>query len=832
MFRLNFVRFVNFGSNFDQLKKATYILVLLSICSFTYGQSNLDSLWGVWSNQNSADTTRMSALSDYAWDAFLYTQPDSTYHYATILHDFAKENNNQEFLAKAVKIMAVSHQVRGNYEEAEQFYEQSIEYTRQLGDRKALADIYFNMGSMYYVKSDFDSAISWYEKSLGIRYEIVDSVGMAGALNNIGGVYNARGEYQISIQYFEKSLAIKQALGDKAGTARTLTNIGIISYNHGDYATAVDYYLKGLKLAEEMGDKNGIATALINIGNLYNEQDESQKAIDYYDRASILMNEIGDKKGYSSALNNIGSIYRNRQQYDKALNYYERCAEINLSIDDQVLYSSTLNNIGLVHMKQANYDTALSYFEKSLEIKRKVGDKHGIVNSVNNIGGIHLKKGNPKMAIRFAEEALQLAREIGVLAQVEESASYLWEAYKATGNHKKALEMHELFVDARDSIASENNQKELIRQEYKYVYEKQAAADSVKAAEAAKVMDAQLAAEQAENKRHKIEAKQQAQQKYFLFGGLALALLFGAFIFNRFRVTNKQKKVIEDQKKKVDSAYDQLEEKNTEILDSINYAKRIQSAILPPKKLVTELLPKSFILYKPKDIVAGDFYWLEQKTGTILFAACDCTGHGVPGAMVSVVCNNGLNRSVREHGLTNPGEILDKTRDIVISEFEKSEEDVKDGMDIALCSIKGNVLKYAGAHNPLWIIRNCHAEPVEALDNSRVSSFQQAEDDTFCLYEIKADKQPIGKFDTPLPYTTHEIRLNQGDSVYIFSDGFADQFGGEKGKKFKASNFKKLLLSIQHESMDRQKTLLDEAFEDWRGDLEQLDDVCVIGVRT
>jgi serine phosphatase RsbU (regulator of sigma subunit) len=215
---------------------------------------------------------------------------------------------------------------------------------------------------------------------------------------------------------------------------------------------------------------------------------------------------------------------------------------------------------------------------------------------------------------------------------------------------------------------------------------------------------------------------------------------------------------------------------------------------------------------------------------TILLAAADCTGHGVPGAMVSVVCNNGLNRSVREYGLTDPAAILDKTREIVIQEFEKSEEEVKDGMDIALVSLefghfdelnnqKNEVtelvevpvvrLRYAGAHNPLWIIRKGATE----------------------VEEIKANKQPIGKFLVPEPYTTHTVELNEGDSFYIFSDGYPDQFGGERGKKFKSGNFKKLLVSIQNETMERQHELLNQTFEDWRGDIEQIDDVCIIGVK-
>lgn len=197
---------------------------------------------------------------------------------------------------------------------------------------------------------------------------------------------------------------------------------------------------------------------------------------------------------------------------------------------------------------------------------------------------------------------------------------------------------------------------------------------------------------------------------------------------------------------------------------------------------------------------------LKEKT---LFAACDCTGHGVPGALVSVVCHNELNRSVREFGIYDPGKILDKTRELVVGELSKSDDNVRDGMDIALCSLEGNTLKYAGANNPLWIIRK----------NSNI------------IEEIKADKQPIGKFDNEKPFTTHEIHLQPGDSFYIFSDGYADQFGGEHGKKFKSSNLKKLLLSVQNLEMNRQKEIIDDTFINWQNKLEQVDDVCIIGVR-
>jgi serine phosphatase RsbU (regulator of sigma subunit) len=287
-----------------------------------------------------------------------------------------------------------------------------------------------------------------------------------------------------------------------------------------------------------------------------------------------------------------------------------------------------------------------------------------------------------------------------------------------------------------------------------------------------------------------------------------------------------------------------VEEKNKEIVDSINYAKRLQSAIIPPENKVLDVFNDCFVLFKPKDIVSGDFYWLESfashseasdsegnivshgeasdsegtvskdasdKGKLIMFAVADCTGHGVPGAMVSVVGANSLNRCVKEFGLKKPGEILDKLRQLIVSTFENANHEVKDGMDISLFTLDTSTVKleWAGANNPLWILRK-DADEIE---------------------EIKADKQPIGKFDHGKPFTTHTFNLQKGDCIYIFSDGYADQFGGEKGKKFKASTMKELFISMHGEPMQKQKNVLDAAFEKWKGNLEQIDDVCVMGIK-
>ena len=252
-----------------------------------------------------------------------------------------------------------------------------------------------------------------------------------------------------------------------------------------------------------------------------------------------------------------------------------------------------------------------------------------------------------------------------------------------------------------------------------------------------------------------------------------------------------------------------IQEKNKSILDSIHYAKRIQSAILPSNKIVKSFLPDSFIYYEPKDIVAGDFYWMEHKEDTILFAAADCTGHGVPGALVSVLCYNSLNRAVNEYCLTDPGAILNKTKTLVLAEFAKSDEVVYDGMDIALCALNGNILKYAGAYNPLWLIKK----------NAQT------------ITEYAPNREPIGNYVYCKDYVTHEMLLEEGDTIYIFTDGFTDQFGGIFNKKYKSVQLRKFLLSIQDHTMDEQRHLIKKEFNHWKGEEEQIDDICFIGMR-
>jgi len=285
-----------------------------------------------------------------------------------------------------------------------------------------------------------------------------------------------------------------------------------------------------------------------------------------------------------------------------------------------------------------------------------------------------------------------------------------------------------------------------------------------------------------------------------------------------------------------------ISHKQKEITDSINYAQRLQHAILPPKEFISKHLPETFILYKPKDIVAGDFYWAESIGDLFFIAAADSTGHGVPGAMVSVVCSGALNRTVKEFGFTDTGKILDKTRELVVETFSKSNTDVKDGMDISLLCIdkQNQKITWSGANNPLWYASSASAHQLSDKGNLQKGNLSPdvaevnemvAEALEATINEIKANKQAIGKTDNPKPFTTQEIEYKSNTTFYLFTDGLADQFGGPKGKKFKYKQFEQLLVSINNKPMQEQSSIIDKAFEEWKGPHEQVDDVCVIGVK-
>jgi serine phosphatase RsbU (regulator of sigma subunit) len=596
--------------------------------------------------------------------------------------------------------------------------------------------------------------------------------------------------------------------------AKEFSHIGRSFYVEGVYDSAMVYYYRAMTIYETNKIINSDRGWLLHyIGSVFKRQENNEKACEYYEKELNYAKRYGFQGVYGDALY-LNAWCIDEDDPKKALEMRLLSLDIFKSLKNESMQSLLYNLIGASYRDQKDYQKALIYQFKALKIRRKEKDISKIAASLDNIGGVYKSMNQYNLAIQYLEEAEVYAKRTNRKRHIRLRDIYdnLSDTYSEISQYEKAYKYLLLKEAYNDSVVKDSRIQGV--EELSAAYEStKKELEIIKLKKNNQLRNIELAQQEVEVERERELNETKTILNFALVGGIVLILVAAGFIFHRLKVSRNQTLVIEDQKKEVDT-------KNREIIDSIHYAKRIQAAVLPSDSLMKVFLPTGFVFYKPKDIVAGDFYWLQpiSREEGVLVAAADCTGHGVPGAMVSVVCNNGLNRAVREFELNDPGKILDKTREIVIQEFEKSDEDVKDGMDIALLKLKylddeksKMELQYAGAHNPLWIIRKGSKE----------------------IEITKANKQPIGKYLDPMPYDTHTLELNQGDLIYIFTDGYIDQFGGEKGKKLKPENFKNLLLSIKDKPMNFQRKMLDEAFDRWRNGAEQVDDYnvqCTIDV--
>lgn len=666
----------------------------------------------------------------------------------------------------------------------------------------------------------------------------------AECLNNIGFIYNMQGFPDSSLVYFHKSLGVSEGFGDKEAMANSLNSIGYIYRAQGNISEALNYYHRSLKILEEMDLKQGMGVTLNNIGVIHDNQQDSYTAIEFYEKSLAIRKEVDDKSGVATCLNNIGNAYgdiavrleakkvQNKDSlYRLSLEYHKRSLKIREEIEDDNMIPNSLNNIagtfkylarlpGNEVIKDSLELLSFQFFQRGLEMSTASNNMNWQTYSLNGMAQFNISNKNYKEAKAYALKSFNISNDLGYPDRIKEAASILSEIYMHERNFEKALEMYALEIDMRDSILNLETERSTIQQQTKFEYDKQFVTDSIANEGEKKILVAQVAAEE-------LKTAKEKQAKYYLYGGLGFLALFGLFIFNRFKVSQKQNKLIHKQKDEIHEQKDLIEERNKEVMDSIVYAQRLQQAILPSKEEMHQELKNGFVLFQPKDVVSGDFYWmaLSETKGKIYFAAADCTGHGVPGAMVSVVCSNALDRAVNEFNLKDTGEILDKVTDLVISRFEKSGEEVKDGMDIALCSIDftTNKLQYSGANNPLWIVKEIQQN--QQFDNKEIFN------ESHFIKEYKATKQPVGKFALRSKFQVVDVDVKDGETIYLFTDGYVDQFGGARGKKFKHKPFKKLLLDINSKDMNLQKGELTNNFNSWKGDLEQIDDVCVIGVR-
>ena len=687
--------------------------------------------------------------------------------------------------------------------------------------------------AIYYANAALVLSNAIYKKSKDQKIKQSAKKSEASSYNTIGNIYSDQGNYPQALKNYFSSLRIRDSLNDKKGVGDSYNNIGIINDLKGDYPEALKNYFISLKTRESIGDNEGIASSYGNIGLVYSNQGNYPEALKNFLACLKIREATGDQESVADAYNNLGLIYDYQGNFSEALKNYNASLKIRESIGDREGIADSYNNIAIVYSYQNNYPEVLKNFLRCLKIYEELGNKAGIASTYGNIGMVYFKQKKYKEAEEYLLACKKLSKEIGYKDILKNAYSYLTKLDSATGNFKGAYENHKLYILYRDSIDNEETRKKTIQSQMTYDFEKK-----------------ELATKAEQDKKDAVALADKKRQQIFFWFLAALAIAIGIIavvIFRGLQQSKKAKRVIEiqrdeisEQKEIVEHQKLIVEEHQKEIVDSITYAKRIQYTLLANKQLLESNLPEHFVLFKPKDIVSGDFYWAtekswqstvnkEEKIKRFYIAACDSTGHGVPGAFMSLLNISFLNEAVNEKNILEPHEILNHVRKRLIENMDGGQ----DGMDaILLCIEKislenelnsplkreagGIRITYAAANNSPAIIKNGN------------------------LISLDADKMPVGKGEKAAAFTLRTIEVEKGDTLYLYTDGYADQFGGPKGKKFKYKQLDELLVSISNLSANEQSEMLNQKFEEWKAwpdldgkvrELEQVDDLLVIGIK-
>ena len=606
------------------------------------------------------------------------------------------------------------------------------------------------------------------------------------AINKMALELIVRGHYRIADSVVNKELDLAMHLNYKTGIANAYNDKGILCNYESDFLLSLKFLLKSLKIYEELNNKHGIGLSYKFIGAVYAHQSDTLNASLYYNKALSIFFELKDTNNIATTFLSKGRLAAKQGMNHVALNNFRTASILFSELNNKDGIASALLFSSVVYKEEGIYDSAKATVLRGKQIFEEIKDVDGISGSYHLLGLVSLANDKYEEALEYENKSLKLAYEISAKDCIMDAEGALSQIYEKKGDQNSALVHYKAFIKARDSIFNQESSLKTMNTELNYAREKK---------------DAEMKA--AEEKKITLENEEAARNRAILFLGVTILLVLIVFLIFVYRTNFERKK---DNKI--------IEGKNYQITQSIGYAERIQRAMLPEIAEVHNMLPESFVLFKPKDIVSGDFYFVTPKDEKIVLAVADCTGHGVPGGFMSMLCSEKLNDIVYQ--TWNTGEILTQLNKGVKTSLRQTEgeDSTYDGMDIGLCliqkTVNGMKISFSGALRPLWIIRKDASE----------------------IEEISPTPYTIGGFTTfDQEYGTYILQLNKGDTFYLFTDGYIDQFGGESDRKFGLGRFRDLLLGIHKMPMAKQQNELESRIEGWQGENLQLDDMLIVGVK-
>jgi serine phosphatase RsbU (regulator of sigma subunit) len=748
--------------------------------------------------------------------------------------------NTNEPLSKVMSLIAKSSSaMHGDYDSSLNLALEANKIALNANDMLGQMHAQHQIGFIFYNRNNFDLALHHFRISLDIAQKINNSNGEALALNRIGNVLHLKTNHIQSIEYYTKALAINTQIDNKSEIARTLVNLANAYSAVGQYQRSIEHFLKAMDMQEKTNDKEGMAWASLGTARLFKLLGLYDKSMQYIETALSLYREIEQKTGKSTGvtlcLNELGGIYQKMGNYERALEYVRMVLEINIRNKNLYGQASNYMSLGVIFLEKNQNNLAGENLQRALVLKDLVGDSIDLAALNRYLAEVEFRKNNFPKAISHLHKSLEFANRNQQLPELNQTYLILSKVYGKQGNYKQALEAHIKHGEYKDSI----NASEISKLEMQYEFDK-------------REQEQELIAQQRETF-HQLQMERQRVVLIFfivaflLAGGLAASVFYAyrekkrvnKVLVNQNNEITRQNKEIEQQKEEIEQQRDfvtkqrdQIADQQRLITDSIMYASRIQNAVLPTRRILEELPWNTFILYKPKNIVSGDFYWSSKLTdGRILIAVGDCTGHGVPGAFMSMLGITLLREIVAHEKDLSPTTILSKLRDMVIDSLNQRTGQIEqsDGMDMAIGIIDPISLEmeYAGAYNSIIVIRNGEFKPNDNLPKSRTSKHGE-----LSILEIRGDKMPVGHYAIEKqPFTNSSLTLIKGDSLYFFTDGYIDQFGGANNTKFLLPTFKDLIASIQNLEMQLQSEILSKTIDEYKGDQKQVDDMLVLGLK-